>query len=53
MLAPLYRLDAVLSDEPAVVLAELSPVDGDRAALVPTLERGGTARVLGHDPNSC
>jgi hypothetical protein len=39
----------MLLDEPAVVLAEPSPIDGDRAALLATMEHGHTARVLGHD----
>jgi hypothetical protein len=53
VLASLQGFRFVLSDKPAVVLAELSAVHGDRATLLATVQESGTARVFGHDSNCC
>jgi threonine dehydrogenase-like Zn-dependent dehydrogenase len=53
MLAALHGLHGVLGGEAVVVVAELGSDRGDRAALLPTVEQGGTARMLEHSPNCC
>jgi hypothetical protein len=53
MLSPLDGLSALLRRDHRVVLAELGSGDGDRAALLSTVERGSAAGVLGHSSNCC